>query len=216
MVCNLSGALVGVVNFGAGNLGNVRRALARLDTRHEQLDSPDDMAALGPSILLLPGVGAFRPAIARLISTGWRDALIEWTSGGRPLLGICLGMQLFCSRSGEGGEENGLGLIEGTVERLSGVKKIPHMGWNTIIPDTRSEFPVCCLVKPGQNFYFVHSYAVADSPDGAADTEVDGVTFHSVLRRENVAGFQFHPERSGPDGVDFLGRAIAYFIERYS
>jgi glutamine amidotransferase len=213
---NLSGALVGVVNFGAGNLGNVRRALERLGARQGQLDSPDDMAALRPSILLLPGVGAFRPAMASLISTGWRDALIEWSSEGRPLLGICLGMQLLCSRSSEGGEEEGLGLIAGAVEKLSGIKKIPHMGWNSVAPDEGNEFPACCLIKPGQNFYFVHSYAVASSPHGAADTEVDGVTFRSILRRKNVAGFQFHPERSGPEGVEFLGRAIAYFIERYS
>jgi glutamine amidotransferase len=90
------------------------------------------------------------------------------------------------------------------------------MGWNSIKPDgPENSFPSNCVRMDGQNFYFVHSYAVGASRDDAASTEVDGVVFPSVLRRENVAGFQFHPERSGPDGVSFLGSAITYFTDIY-
>jgi glutamine amidotransferase len=205
---------IGVVNYGLGNLGNVSRALARLKIEHGTLASPDEMTNLRPSLLLLPGVGAFKPAMARLVSSGWKDALIDWAGSGRPLLGICLGMQLICACSSEDGRTDGLGLIEGDVLRLSGVKKIPHMGWNAANP-VSNDFPANCMSGGAQNFYFVHSYAVTNSPHCAAKTEVDGVLFDSVLRRENVAGFQFHPERSGPEGVRFLGRAVSYFREKY-
>jgi glutamine amidotransferase len=208
---------VGVVNFGVGNIGNVRRALAKLEIRHEALESPDGIPRFAPSLLLLPGVGAFRPAMERLVSSGWRDALIGWAGSGRPLLGICLGMQLLCENSAEDGKTAGLGLIEGDVLRLSGIKKIPHMGWNSAEP-CGGEFEKHCLARDGQkwqDFYFVHSFAVSGSPHCAAKTEVDGVVFDSVLHRENVAGFQFHPERSGPEGVSFLGRAISYMNEKY-
>ncbi|MDR3255032.1 MAG: imidazole glycerol phosphate synthase subunit HisH [Synergistaceae bacterium] len=210
-----SNAVVGVVNFGAGNLGNVERALRRLDIGHVPLNSPDDMRSPKPSLLLLPGVGAFPPAMASLVSTGWMETLVQWASEGRPLLGICLGMQLLCTLSAEDGETEGLGLLEGDVNRLSGVKKIPHMGWNEAIPADGENFLADCIVKPGQNFYFVHSFAVSDSPHRAAMTTVEDVAFCSALRRDNVAGFQFHPERSGPEGVEFLGRAIKKLMKFY-
>jgi glutamine amidotransferase len=205
------------VNYGAGNIGNVRRALAKLKIRHEELESPGGVSSFAPSLLLLPGVGAFRHAMERLASSGWRDTLIRWAESGRPLLGICLGMQLLCENSAEDGKTAGLGLIEGDVLRLSGVKKIPHMGWNSAEP-CGGEFEKHCFAQSGQkrqDFYFVHSFAVSGSPRCAAKTEVDGVVFDSALRKENVAGFQFHPERSGPEGVAFLGRAISYMNEKY-
>jgi glutamine amidotransferase len=208
-------AIVGVINYGAGNLGNVQRALKRLDIVHATLESPGDMKELDPSLLLLPGVGAYRPAMASLVSTGWRDALFDWAGAGKPLLGICLGMQLLCTRGFEDGNTNGLSLIEGDTVKLSGVAKIPHMGWNTAVP-CDDNFPTGCMSRDGQNFYFVHSYVISRSPHCAALTEVDGVSFCSILRRGSVAGFQFHPERSGEQGVQFLGKAINYFYEEYS
>jgi glutamine amidotransferase len=202
------------VDFGVGNIGNVRRALAELGIPHETLKSPDCMEGLGPSLLLLPGVGAFKPAMERLASSGWKDALAYWAGRGGPLLGICLGMQLLCAHSSEDGLTDGLGLIDGDVVKLSGVKKIPHMGWNGVEP-CGGKFPGNCLARSGQDFYFVHSFAVSGSPHRAAVTRVDGVEFDSALRRGNVAGFQFHPERSGPEGVSFLGRAISYMCAEY-
>jgi glutamine amidotransferase len=192
-------------------LGNVRRALVSLGFAHVLLKSASETDGAA-DFLILPGVGAFRPAMERLVSSGWGDALSSWVGAGRPLLGICLGMQLLCERSAEGGAETrGLGFIDGEVRELSGVKKIPHMGWNTAAPrGGAGDFPACCMDEE-QFFYFVHGFAVSSSRHCAAETEVDGVKFCSILRNGRVAGFQFHPERSGPRGVKFLGRAIKYF-----
>jgi glutamine amidotransferase len=214
MNLNRTGAVVGVINFGAGNLGNVQRALVRLKIEHGLLERPDGTERLGASLLLLPGVGAFRPAMANLSSSGWKDALADWAKRGKPLLGICLGMQLLCESSDEGGAAEGLGLLKGDARKLTGVKKIPHMGWNVAKPCSEKDFPASCM-NEGQNFYFVHSFAVSGSSHCAALTDVDSVLFCSILRNKNVAGFQFHPERSGPEGVEFLGRAVNYFNEKY-
>ncbi|GHV29109.1 imidazole glycerol phosphate synthase, glutamine amidotransferase subunit [Synergistales bacterium] len=205
------GITVGVIDYGAGNLGNVRRALVSLGFAHVPLKSAEEIDG-AVSFLILPGVGAFRPAMEKLVSSGWSGALSSWVQAGRPLLGICLGMQLLCEVSAEGGAETrGLGFADGEVRELSGIKKIPHMGWNTAAPRGGAEnFPACCM-DGDQFFYFVHGFAVSSSRHCAASTAVDGVEFCSILRNGHVAGFQFHPERSGPGGVKFLGRAIKYF-----
>jgi glutamine amidotransferase len=206
------------VRFGAGNLGNVERALDKLGVEHALLETPEDMKRTKPSLLKQPGVGAFRPAMENLSSSGWVGGLVKWAAEGKPLLGVCLGMQLLCTRSTEGGETDGLGLIDAEIQRLAGIKKIPHMGWNSVTPcaGPLTGFPASCMENGEQMFYFVHSYAVSASKHCAAVTDVDGVEFCSILRRDNVAGFQFHPERSGPDGVRFLGRALRCFNEEYS
>ncbi|MDR3331566.1 MAG: imidazole glycerol phosphate synthase subunit HisH [Synergistaceae bacterium] len=204
--------MVGVVNYGAGNLGNVLRALSKLNLAHSMLDNPQDASANDPALLLLPGVGAFPPAMERLVSSGWADCLEDWAKMGRPILGICLGTQLLCTRSSENTTMDGLGLIDGSVDILSGVSKIPHMGWNTVEWNDRAGE----IADPGRNFYFIHSFAVSDSPHCIGTTDVDGVVFCSVLRNENVAGFQFHPERSGREGVEFLGRTINFLSGKYS
>lgn len=192
--------IIGVVDYGAGNLGNVVRALSRLGYRHDVLSAPQNLGEAGSSIVLVPGVGAFPQAMRSMTDRGWVLALKDWAHAGRPLLGICIGMQLLCDSSAEDGFTEGLGLLSGEVKRLSGTEKIPHMGWNEV------EWRGQGRDQPGESsFYFVHGYAVETSPDCIGETEVDGVRFASALRRRNVAGFQFHPERSGPDGVRFLG-----------
>lgn len=202
---------IGIVNYGAGNIGNVLRAFRGLDIRHALLERPVNLCGEDLSLLLLPGVGAFRQAMGQLRATGWDEALRQWAGRGKPLLGICAGMQLLCTDSAEGGTTAGLSLLDAHVERLSGVKKIPHMGWNEVTwQNLPAGFP------EERMFYFVHSDAVPASPDCIGTTEVGGVRFCSALRRKNVAGFQFHPERSGPAGVAFLGRAIAYFHKTYA
>ncbi|MDR1886102.1 MAG: imidazole glycerol phosphate synthase subunit HisH [Synergistaceae bacterium] len=202
----------GVINYGAGNLGNVLRALSGLNVRHEVLERVDDADGVSPSILILPGVGAFPPAMGHLVSSGWADFLRIWAKDGRPIVGICVGLQLLCSRSSEDVPTEGLGLLEGSVDILKGVSKIPHMGWNSVEWGDGSDE----IADPGRNFYFVHSYAVAESPHCIGTTEVDGAKFCSAMRNRNVAGFQFHPERSGREGVRFLGRAIRALNEIYS
>lgn len=208
--------LVGIVNYGAGNIGNVVRAIKKLDFEYVLLENTEEMGTAHPTLLLLPGVGAFRPAAERLASTGWTETLKRWASEGKPLLGICIGMQLLCTQSSEGGITEGMGLLEGDVEKLSGVSKIPHMGWNRVMwrDDTPDTF---VTDMPGnESFYFVHSYAVADSPHCIGTTDVDEAIFCAALRNKNVVGFQFHPERSGPDGIAFLGRAIDFLNAAYA
>jgi glutamine amidotransferase len=201
----------GVINFGAGNIGNVLRALSRLNMKHEVLERAEDADAYSPSILLLPGVGAFPYAMERLAASGWAEYLRRWAADGRPVLGICIGLQLLCTSGSEDYPTPGLGLIDGDVVRLEGIAKIPHMGWNSVEwRDSAGE-----ISERAKSFYFVHSYAVMESPHCAGTTEVDGVRFCSVMINKNVAGFQFHPERSGNDGVAFLGRAIRILSGRY-
>lgn len=209
-----SGApLVGVIHYGAGNIGNVRRALTRLPVRHTLLEKPDDLERETPELLLLPGVGAFRTAFERLDALGWPEILRRWADAGRPIMGICVGMQLLCTQSDEDGLTRGVGLLEGRVTRLAGAAKTPHMGWNTL-QWRRGADAFAALSEEGQNFYFVHSYAPeADSPHCLAATEAGGARFGSVMKNGSVVGFQFHPERSGPDGVSFLERALLYMIE---
>lgn len=187
--------MIGIIDYGSGNVGNIRRALLFLKRdpvvmKEPPLNDPSFLEAF-----ILPGVGAFGPAVSLMKSSGWLDFLDSWFLNGRPLLGICLGMQLLCEGSAEGLGIDGLGIFKGRAEKLQGAKKIPHIGWNTIHP-TVSGTNGC--------FYFVHSYALPLSRDTAALTSVDSCVFTSVARRDNVIGFQFHPERSGFSGLKLL------------
>ncbi len=205
--------LVGVINYGAGNLGNVRRALDKLDFPQALLQNPTDLENTNPALLLLPGVGAFRTAFERLAALGWPEVLVRWAKEKRPLLGICVGMQLLCAESDENGLTKGLGLLQGHVTRLAGIAKTPHMGWNTL-QWCENAGVLTSLAAETQNFYFVHSYAAEEnSPHCVAATKVDGVRFASVAQNGSVVGFQFHPERSGPEGIAFLGKTLRYMTE---
>jgi len=200
--------MIAVVDYQVGNTGNVIRAFERLGEDARLLSSPDELTGEF-SLAVLPGVGAYGPASERLSSSGWGSRLTEWAKCGGALLGICLGMQLLCEKGLENGSFPGLGLIPGDAALL-GASKIPHMGWNSVewtgkpegfVPGTPS----------GAYFYFVHSYALFDSPFAAGRTILEDQPFVSMILRDNVAGFQFHPERSGPEGLALL-RSTASFI----
>lgn len=193
----------GVINYGAGNIGNVLRALTHIGIRHSVLGSPSDIGEDFPDVLILPGVGAFRPAKQRLDDAGWTSFIKKWADEDRPLVGICLGMQLMCRASSEDGHTDGLGAFDADVVRLEGIKKIPHIGWNSV------EWSGPLKGAIDADLYFVHSYAATESRDAVGITEVDGVRFCSSLARGRSIGFQFHPERSGPAGVAFFGDIIA-------
>lgn len=193
----------GVINYGAGNIGNVLRALSHIGIQHSVLGSPSDIGEDLPDVLILPGVGAFRPAMQRLDGAGWTSFIKKWAEEDRPLVGICLGMQLMCRASSEDGHTDGLGIFDADVVRLEGIKKIPHIGWNSV------EWSGSLKGSISADLYFVHSYAVSASPDAVGITEVDGVRFCSALAKGRSIGFQFHPERSGPAGVAFFGDIIA-------
>jgi len=202
--------MIAIVDYQVGNTGNVRRAFSSLGEEARLLASPAELTA-EYTLAVLPGVGAFGPASARLRASGWADRLISWASEGKPLLGICLGMQLLCERGLEDGNHPGLGLIPGEI-RLLKAEKIPHMGWNSV--EWTGQPPGFVTAVPsGEYFYFVHSYALFDSAFAAGRTSLGGVIFTSMVLRGRIAGFQFHPERSGRAGLALLSEA-ADFIRK--
>ncbi len=203
---------VTLLDYGLGNLFNLRMALESLDTKVKTVHSANDVLAANQ--LILPGVGAFEHGIKNLRERGLIQALKDYSARGRPLLGICLGMQLLTSVSYENGEWEGLGLIDGQVTPIqpgSGESKVkvPHMTWNGIDPVESIKSWRSTLLRDipaGAPMYFVHSYKVqVNSPDDClAKTEYGLNSFHSVIRKKNVIGVQFHPERSGTFGLKLL------------
>lgn len=195
---------VAVIDYGAGNLRSIRRALEAAGATVAVTAEPSLVAAA--DAVVFPGVGAAGAAMARLGELGMVPTIRAAVAGGTPFLGICLGAQLLFGAQEEG-ETAGLGLLPGRVRRLRGEVKVPHMGWN------RSRLvrsgPLGAAGE-GRDYYFVHSYVV--EPDDAADVAavVDyGERFPSVVVRGNVWGTQFHPEKSGPDGLALVRAWVA-------
>ena len=198
--------MIAIVDYGAGNLRRVELALARLGV-HTRVTADPDMLALAAG-LILPGVGAFSDAMAALGRSGTIPAVLEAVGAGRPLLGICLGMQLLLDGSEEGPGVPGLGLLPGEVRRLPGCGlKIPHMGWNSLTPAKPS--PLFKGLPEEPYVYFVHSYAckAADPADVLAVTDY-GVPFHAAVQRGRILGVQFHPEKSGDVGQKLLANFV--------
>ena len=207
---------VAIVDYGTGNLFNVRRACQHVGLPAELTADPE--AILTADAIILPGVGAMPHAMRALRESGLADALREAVARGTPFLGVCLGMQLLMGHGSEFEEHQGLGLIPGSVVRFpvrnaSGESlKVPHIGWdavrrNAAVDGPWEETPLEGL-GDGVFMYFVHSYVVVpDDPSVIiATTDYSGVEFCSALRHENVVGCQFHPERSGRDGLALYAR----------
>jgi glutamine amidotransferase len=190
--------VIGVIDYGMGNLGSVAKALTFLGFPAEIVSDPDRIASFDR--LVLPGVGAMSYAMHNLGKSGLDQAIRTYVQTGRPFLGICLGMQLMFDRSEEG-DVFGLGIIPGIVRRFptkSGLK-IPHMGWNQIA-DSRSP-----LIKDGASFYFVHSYYACpqDERQTVAFCE-HGLLFSAAVQSGSILLTQFHPEKSGETGLELL------------
>ncbi len=195
--------MITVVDYGMGNLRNVQRALEHLGCT--VLVTPDPAAIRRATTLILPGVGAFGEAVNRIDGLSLRAPILEHVRAGRPLLGICLGMQLLFEDSEESPGAAGLGLIPGSVVRFRTDLVVPHIGWNDVHPIA----PSTLLAPEGGCFYFVHSFHAGATPAAVGTTEY-GVTFTSVVEQRNVFGVQFHPEKSQAAGLALLQRFTAF------
>jgi glutamine amidotransferase len=196
-----------IIDYGMGNLRSVEKALAAAGGQPRLSADPDVVRQA--EHLILPGVGAFGDAMENLRSSGLDRAILEAVGAGRPLLGLCLGLQLLFGESEEFGQHQGLSLIPGKVRKFQGSGlRVPHVGWNQI--EGIRQDPLLGGIADGAYFYFVHSYYV--EPDNAGDvlcrTEY-GRSFCSVARRGNVWGAQFHPEKSQAAGRQLLRNFLA-------
>ena len=197
--------MIGLIDYGVGNLFSLASSFAAVGTDAEIVSTPDGLRRADR--LILPGVGAFRDAADKLRATGLDAVLLEEVGKGKPLLGICLGMQMLFEKSSEYGEHEGLGLLKGSVKPIRDVipenYKIPHIGWNAL-KLTRPDCPLFSGIREGEHMYFVHSYHAADCEDSlAASTEYGGMLTAAVWK-DNVFGCQFHPEKSGAAGLSIL------------
>ncbi len=189
--------MITVVDYGMGNLRNVRRALEEVGVKVTV--TADPVAVREALAVILPGVGAFGEAVKRINALGLRVPIMDHVSRGKPLLGICLGMQLLFESSEESPGVSGLGILPGRVCRFQGELPVPHIGWNDVVPTRESVlFP-----EGGGVFYFVHSYYAAESDASVAITDY-GIRFASAVQKMNVFGVQFHPEKSQAAGLSLL------------
>ena len=201
------GPRIAIVDYGAGNLVSIEQGLTAVGARAHRATHPDDLRDADG--LVVPGVGAAAPAMRRLARARLVDPILAWIAANRPYLGICLGLQLLFEGSDEDGAVT-FGVLPGRTQLLEGAPTLPHIGWNQV--ERVRSHPVFDGIADGADFYFVHSYA--GTPSGAAadlvlaETE-HGERFVSAVARGSLLGVQFHPERSGRDGLRLLGNFTA-------
>ena len=204
----MTGPIV-VIDYGAGNLRSVARALAHVDEAPVISADPSDIDRAGA--IVLPGVGAAADTMSNLVSRNLVEPLLQYINAGRPFLGICMGLQALFERSEEGGGVECLGVLPGEARLfVAGEgRKVPHMGWNTV--DWVRSHPVATGIPSGSYFYFVHSYYPWTDADGLALGTTDyGVTFPSIVARDNGVAAQFHPEKSGEHGLQIYANFVAW------
>jgi glutamine amidotransferase len=200
---------VTVIDYGAGNLGSVTNALARLGYDYLITGNPADIE--NPAAVILPGVGAAGDTVKKLEETGLAAAITARIKADRPLFAICVGLQIMLGNTEENGIHRCLGIVPGNVKKLPAGLKVPHMGWNQV--NRKMEHAIFAGIPDGTNFYFVHSY-YADPEDKSviAATTDYGVTFCSMIIKSNLIATQFHPEKSGEIGLrmytNFLNMAF--------
>ncbi|WP_141047751.1 imidazole glycerol phosphate synthase subunit HisH [Aliarcobacter cryaerophilus] len=199
--------MLGIIDYNMGNLASVYNACSKFTKDLKIVKNADDLKNLDK--IILPGVGAYKDAMQHLEDSGLKDAILDFANSKKPLLGICLGMQLLFESSEEFGYTKGLGLIEGKVVKFDKSKmgsdlKIPHMGWNKIV---NKDNP---LFKNLQNpyLYFVHSYHVVTDDKYIIATTNYGYDFVSAVNKDNIFGFQPHPEKSHNNGLKILENFI--------
>src|SRR5438874_3813128 len=191
---------VTIIDYGAGNVPSVERALDRLGARSLRDWSSDVCSS--DLVLLLPGVGHYSALVRALDEQNMRAPLVDAIGRGVPFLGICLGLQVLFESSAESPQLRGLSLLLGKVRALPSGVKLPHMGWNQIAANRESR--LLAGIDSGAYFYFAHSYAAPDSNGSTAATCFHGISFAAVVEKQNIYGVQFHPEKSGDAGSRLL------------
>ena len=200
--------MITIIDYGMGNLRSVQKGFEKLGFTAKVTADPADLH--DAERLVLPGVGAFKDCMDNLREGGFIEPIRRHVAGGRPFLGICLGLQLLFTESEEFGRHQGLGIIPGKVVRFPGDMhiageelKVPHMGWNQI--RLRQDAPLFRGIADGTSVYFVHSYyVIPDDPTVVAAVTDYGIEFCSAIRRDNVMAVQFHPEKSQQVGLRIL------------
>ncbi len=197
--------MIAIIDYGVGNLFSLTASLKSLGADVVVTNKKEEIIAADR--IILPGVGAFEDAIAKLRATGLVDTIIGETEKGKPLLGICLGMQLLFEKSYEYGEHEGLGLVKGVVASIQEdlndkTLKVPHIGWNSL--QLRGEDPLFKYINDGDYVYYVHSFYGRDCIENTIATSNYDITITGAVRSGSVYGTQFHPEKSGKVGLKIL------------
>ena len=198
--------MIAVIDYGVGNVFSLCRSLEAIGQTPVVTGDPDQLRKADK--LFLPGVGAFADAAAKLRDTGLDRVIKEEAARGKPLMGICLGMQLLFEESYEFGQYEGLGLIPGKVIGMEGTipteLKIPHIGWNRLLFPDRPRHPLLQTVEDGDCVYFVHSFYATDCDEAVIAQAEYGKVLTAAVAKGNVMGWQFHPEKSGTVGLNIL------------
>jgi glutamine amidotransferase len=197
--------MIAIIDYGVGNLFSLKSSFNAIGADVIVTDSEEIIRSADK--IILPGVGAFSDAIAKLRATGLDKVLVDEAKKGKPVMGICLGMQMLFEKSYEYGEYDGLGLLKGNVVGMQGILpeelKIPHIGWNAL-HFTQKDCPLFKFIKEDDCVYFVHSYFAEDCDESVAATTEYGKELTAAVAYKNVYGCQFHPEKSGEVGLNIL------------
>ena len=199
--------MIAIIDYGVGNLFSLSSSFKSIGADTVVTGDPEIIRKAEK--LILPGVGAFRDAAEKLRKSGLDKVIIEEPAKGKPLLGICLGMQMLFEKSFEYGEYEGRGLIPGSVVPMKGVVpdelKVPHIGWNGLVfPEEKPKSKIFKYLNEGDHMYFVHSYYATDCDEFVSSKTENGALLTASAEKDNVYGVQFHPEKSGEKGLSIL------------
>ena len=197
--------MIAIVDYGVGNLFSLESSFAAIGAETVRTSDPEIIR--NAEKIILPGVGAFEDAARKLFDSGLAEVVVDEVKKGKPIMGICLGMQLLFEKSFEYGEHKGLGLLKGEIRPIAEVipaeYKIPHIGWNKLDFKSR-DIPIFKYIKDGDFVYFVHSYYGANCDDSVIATAEYGAPLTAAVGYGNIWGCQFHPEKSGDVGLNIL------------